>query len=378
MYLIIGIILTILSLVELRRNGQGMDKIFKACWLVMTLVLCFRFGQGQDYFSYMFLYNTVDAGGSFWVNQLGHGELGWYMLNLVFVKMGLSFEHLIGFISLVMMVCVYIAISRYSPYKILSLLIFYPEYYMTYCCSGIRQGLAICLFLVILVPLLVKGKYMWYYLGTVILMTIHIASIILLLVPLFLRLGLKKSWIYVIISVVFSVIIVLGGIVGSLLKIAGGSIEYVRGSGSIAGILYRIVMFAVVYILYAKSKRKKTDVFMDIYYCSVLIFMCLVPFALLSQRLSTTLKSVEIFLIPQLLYYRFADYKMHKFKDNPMYLAIVVIAVANVMLLKNINGYIEIGHYYSHVNVTNYPYITVFDKDKILQYREVYFEELMD
>lgn len=355
-----------------------MDKIFKACWLVMTLVLCFRFGQGQDYFSYMFLYNTVDAGGSFWVNQLGHGELGWYMLNLVFVKMGLSFEHLIGFISLVMMVCVYIAISRYSPYKILSLLIFYPEYYMTYCCSGIRQGLAICLFLVILVPLLVKGKYMWYYLGTVILMTIHIASIILLLVPLFLRLGLKKSWIYVIISVVFSVIIVLGGIVGSLLKIAGGSIEYVRGSGSIAGILYRIVMFAVVYILYAKSKRKKTDVFMDIYYCSVLIFMCLVPFALLSQRLSTTLKSVEIFLIPQLLYYRFADYKMHKFKDNPMYLAIVVIAVANVMLLKNINGYIEIGHYYSHVNVTNYPYITVFDKDKILQYREVYFEELMD
>lgn len=378
MYLIIGIILTVLSVVELSGKRAGMDNIFKACWLLMTLVLCFRFGQGQDYFSYMWLYNTVDAGGSYWINQLGHGELGWYMLNLLFVRMGLPFEYLIGFISLVMMLCVYIAINKYSPYKILSLLLFYPEYYMTYCCSGIRQGLAICLFLAFLVPLLIKREYRFYYLGVILLMSLHMASAILLVIPLFLKLQLRKSWIYVAVAAVFSVFIVVSGLVASILTNVTGSDGYAKGSDSIAGVLYRIVMFAIIYLLFVKTQDRTGNTLFSIYYCGLLIFMSLMPLALISQRLSVTLKSVEILMIPQLLYYRFSDFKLNRIKHNPVYLAIAMILVANVMLLKNINGYIQQGKYYSHVTILNYPYITVFDRDEIYEYREVFFEELVN
>lgn len=378
MYLIIGIILTVLSVVELSGKRAGMDNIFKVCWLLMTLVLCFRFGQGQDYFSYMWLYNTVDAGGSYWINQLDHGELGWYMLNLLFVRMGLPFEYLIGFISLVMMLCVYIAINKYSPYKILSLLLFYPEYYMTYCCSGMRQGLAICLFLAFLVPLLIKEKYKFYYLGVILLMSLHMASAILLVIPLFLKLQLRKSWIYVAIAAVFSVFIVVSGLVAYILTNVTGSDGYAEGPDSIAGALYRIVMFAIIYQLYVKTKNKTGNTLFGIYYCGLLIFMCVAPFATLSQRISTTMKSVEILMIPQLLYYRFSDFKLNRIKYNPIYLAISVILIANVMLLKNINGYIQQGKYYSHVTILNYPYITVFDRDEIYEYRKVFFEELVN
>lgn len=357
-----------------------MDYIFKICWLLMTVVLCLRYGQGTDYFSYLWLYNSVDAGGSFLENQLGHGELGWYMLNLAFVRMGLSFEHLVGFISLVMMVCVYIAVNRYSPYKILSLLLFYPEYYMTYCCSGLRQGLAICLFLAFLVPLLIKGRYKWYYVGCVGLMSLHMASAALLLIPLFLKLRFRKSWIYVIAAAMFSIILIMSGVVGSLLGTVGGDEGYAEGSGSIVGVLYRIVMFAIIYQLYFKSKDRTENTLFNIYYCSVLIFMCLMPLALVSQRLSTTLKSVEILLIPQLLYYRFADFKMRKLPYSPALMSILMIAVSCVMLFKNINGYIDMGRYYPHVTIMNYPYITIFDKEEVFQHRyvSVLYEEMID
>ena len=35
------------------------EKIYRACWVIMTLCLCLRFGQGTDYVTYHALYETI-------------------------------------------------------------------------------------------------------------------------------------------------------------------------------------------------------------------------------------------------------------------------------------------------------------------------------
>jgi len=51
--------------------------------------------------------------------------------------------------------------------------------------------------------------------------------------------------------------------------------------------------------------------------------------------------------------------------------AMLVVLIANVEAIKNINPYITQGNYYSWVNVINYPYITIFDKDSVTRYRHI-------
>ena len=46
-----------------------------------------------------------------------------------------------------------------------------------------------------------------------------------------------------------------------------------------------------------------------------------------------------------------------------------LISVPIVETVKNINSYINQGNYYSDVNVLSYPYISIFNKDKLYEYR---------
>ena len=46
----------------------------------------------------------------------------------------------------------------------------------------------------------------------------------------------------------------------------------------------------------------------------------------------------------------------------------IVIAIMNVEFFKNIYSYIDQGNYYSWVSPVDYPYSSVFDKNKIKKY----------
>lgn len=379
MYLFIGILLTICSIIELAKKGKTPSKLFKACWLLMTLVLCFRFGQGTDYFGYWYNFNSVQASGSYMINQMGHGELGWYMLSLAFVKVGLPFMAFVGFVAIISMVLIYVAINKHAKNKILCLLLFYPEAYLTYCCSGMRQGLVLCFFLAFMIDMLLEQKYKKYYIYSFVMMQFHAASIVLFVVPLFLQMKIKVSSLWYILAPMLSVVLYASGMVSSMTTSAGGSSAYAESAFSILGLLLRIVLFVILYAMYKAGENKKADLMFNIYHCGFLVYLALFLSATLSQRLTLPLKSVEIILIPTLLYSSQTSIipSLKALKTKYSGYAFSLVLIMAVMFVKNLNSYIRQGGYPEETTIFSYPYVTIFNAENIYEYRTVKYVDVL-
>ena len=98
MYILIITILSILAFIEInkraiqlgsKRNFKGFANFF---WIILTVILSIRYAQGTDYVEYEAQYEFIDSNMSFFVNALYHGEIGWYMLLLLFNKAKISFD----------------------------------------------------------------------------------------------------------------------------------------------------------------------------------------------------------------------------------------------------------------------------------------------
>lgn len=381
MYLFIGIILTVFSIIELTNKGKVPNMLFNACWLLMTVVLCIRFGQGSDYFGYWLNFSSVEASGSYIVNQMGHEELGWYMLSLLFVKLGLPFTFFVGFVAFVSMVLIYIAINKHAKNKILCLLLFYPEAYLTYCCSGMRQGLVLCFFLAFMIDMLLKKQYKKYYFFSFLMMLFHTAAIVLFVVPTFLQMKIKVSISWYFLAPIFSVVLYASGMVVTMSSSVGASESYASGSFSFLGLLLRVVMFFIICKMYNAGVDKKTDLMFNVYHCGFLVYLALFLSSMLSQRLTVPLKSVEIILIPTLLYSNQVSIVrgLKALKAKYTGYAFSVIIIMAVMFTKNLNSYIKQGKYPEHMTVFSYPYVTVFNAQEIYKYRDVrYIDQLQD
>ena len=124
MFVLLGGILSIVAIAEINKEGNGSSLIFRLLFLIMTLMLCLRYGQGTDYYPYQLQYERINVSASLLVNSLYHGEIGWYIIMMIFKRLGCSFYLFIGIISALMMFGMYKAINRYSPLKCLSLPVF--------------------------------------------------------------------------------------------------------------------------------------------------------------------------------------------------------------------------------------------------------------
>jgi len=387
-YIVLLLILSIFSIRELGNKIPYREKAFDIFCVLMTLILCFRYGQGTDYFGYYYSYITADFSWGLFENTLSHGELGWYMLMYIADKIGLNFEAFVAVISVVMMFSTRRAIKLYSPYGITSLLLMYPACYLTYYFSGLRQGLVISLFLGFGLDLLISKKYLRYYILSVILVSFHTASVLLFLMPVLLRFKEIQLEKYVLVIIGFGVVISYFNIPGKLGALIGRP-DYLPDTFSVGAFLLRGILLYIIYrfhrsnvVVQLEQFGKKDEIEHTLYYLYVLgsIFYFLFPFyALVSQRMTIPLKAIEVILIPLLLGNMDKYREIIKVIPNiyiPRKLrvagfALLVVLIANVEAVKNINSYITQGDYYSWVNVINYPYITIFDKDSVSKYRFV-------
>ena len=141
---------------------------------------------------------------------------------------------------------------------------------------------------------------------------------------------------------------------------------YVETSPSWLSLMERLVSFSLVCVLFYSSANKDisegmTD-FMKIYALGTVLYIALMPFAIISSRVVVYFKIFEIILLPALL--------VRKTKMRVIITA-AVISIAVVMFYKNIHSYVLQGYYFDNINVWNYPYISVFNKDDIWNYRKI-------
>lgn len=378
--------MSIFSFEEIINKKEINKYFFVSTTLVLCFVLCFRYGQGTDYREYYNQYSMVSITGNIFDNILAHGELGWYILMFSFKKLGISFDVFIIVISLFVILFSTKAIYKYSPYKITSLLILYPTYYLTYFFSGIRQGIVVATFLGINLPLLCKRKIKLYYIVTLILMFIHKSAFILLVIPFISKIRIKRKNLFlplfILLSLLFSLIIKNTSLFDRIALYFDAQ-QYITGEYSYLAIIFRFILYVIIYflkkdIIYENNNENRIiDMFFTIYTFGYILYNFLSFSSIISQRITMPLKSIEILLIP--LLFKMKNYKDESVSRKGIYInigknsvllsAIIVVLLSNVELVKNIDSYIKQGNYYSNVNVFNYPYISIFNKDSIHEYR---------
>ena len=212
-------------------------------------------------------------------------------------------------------------------------------------------------------------------------MQFHAASVVLLVVPLFLEMKIKVSPIWLVFAPSFSVVLYTSGLVAIMASETGGSVDYAKGAFSLLGLLLRVVLFFIVYEMYKPCVDKKTDLMFNVYYCGFLVYLVLFLASTLSQRLTVPLKSVEFLLIPILLYFNpaYLQRSIKSLKPKFDRLAMAIIMIMVVMFTKNLNSYISQGGYTEGTTIFNFPYVTVFNAQEIYRYREdVFWDTLED
>lgn len=384
MFLLIGLILFIVSFFEIFLNKKN-NIFFLLLSIVLIFFLCFRFGQGTDYFGYYWLYEQVGSFTTELFNLNVHGEIIWRLVESVFKQFGLSFEMFVFFISFITIVATIKLINNKSPYKVFSLFLLYPTFYLTYYFSGFRQGLVIAIFIGVGLELLIKRKYLYYSLLFLVMSFIHTSAFLLLLLPFIInikKIGLAKCFSLVFIGFIFITISGLGTHLYSSI-ISGISVMDFRIS--FFGLLNRFIMFFIILFLYKKSLSNFNDDEKILEYVNLLwniyrfgfIIVCFLFFtSTFSQRMTAPLKAVEIILLPILI--DKTRLNARKIRKDVFSLVVVCLSILCVETYKNVNSFLVQGGYYSWVTPYNLPFVTIFNKDDIYEYRNTNLMDLID
>jgi len=279
--------------------------------------------------------------------------------------LGGGFESLIFVVSVFQMLCIYRAIMLYSPYKVMSLLILYPTIYLTYFCSGLRQGIVAAFFLGFMVEWLLEHKWLSYIIACIILSTIHSSSLILLVLLLVRELRIKELYLCLAGALMFGCFVYFTPTsFFSFIDIGSFQNQIQNISISYIGLIERIIMFIIITGVYRNFEMSNEhidhiQILYKIYFAGFIISVACFPWGLVSSRLPMVMKAVEVILIPMLL------------KGNRMYRQVLVafmVCYSLLMTTKNISTYIGQGEYTAY-NVVTYPYLNIGDKDFAHQVR---------
>lgn len=354
-----------------QRGNKYARKVFCASFVLLTVMLCFRYGQGTDFFSYASIYNAIKAEGIhvLW-NANVHSEFGWKLLCLFFHLINIPYTGLIFIISVVEMLMLWRFINRYCKRCNLALLLCYHTLYLSYFFSALRQGLVTAIFLGLMLEWLLKKKYIHYCVACLICGSLHSSALMLLVLP-FMQLNffssLKLQLILVLVAWSVGLILATGVLDAILVKILPQSVlnYFYTRSVSIA-VLERLVTYGVVVVMYWQHIKHKErlphylEMMMKIVTVGMLLYGVFLWLPLVASRTAYTCKVVEIVLLTSIAV-----------KDKRLRQLIVLycFGLAAFMYFKNIGSYIVDGGYYEKVNIVNFPWVNVFNREAILDFR---------
>lgn len=350
MYFIPFIVLSLFTIIEIQEKDKR-HYLFYAAFLFLTIAICFRYGQGTDYFGYMNVFLRRD-----------HGEIGYTILQEVFGALGLPFELLAAVIALFQMLCIQRGIMKYSPYKLFSLLLMYPTIYLTYFFSAIRQGIVIAFFLGFMLEWLFEDKWLKYVIACIILATFHSSALVLLPLVIIKKIDNKMLWGGLGAAALIGILLFfIPAEWLSFIKI--GAVQYHIQAIELSplGLAERTVMFVMITYFYHKTRgniqiisEEQLRILYRIYFCGYILAVLFFPWQLLSSRMGAAMKAVELILIPI-----FACEE----KQIRKYIVSFMTAYVLLMTTKNIQSYINQNNYEGY-NVITYPYYSIWDKEE--------------
>lgn len=374
LYVVIWLVLSLFSIrdVAAKNSDTGLKLEFLGGFLLLSAMLVFRYGQGSDYFGYRYNYYKVSDVAITFPKYDVHGELGYQLLCNVFRVCHIPFEGLVVLLAVVQMGWMLSFYKRYQVDCPFALLLSFPTLYLTYFMSGMRQGLAIAVFLGVLFPLLENRRYLAYIVGTLLCMTFHTVSVVflVLLIPMKTR---KVSTVQILTVLAWLAGCILSTQEGQSLIMALGisKLNYYLGNGasiSLVAVVERLLFTGIITWLYLKLCKigKCSDRFRFAYSCYLMamaLYGGLLWNELVASRTTSMLRFIEIYLL---------IYGIQQMRRGSRYLLVVIlVAFETFMTVKNIQAAIDQGPYVQEVTVATYPYVSVFNSQDIYKYRLV-------
>lgn len=339
--------------------------LLAAAFWILTALLCLRYGQGSDYFSYGHIYYELPKNlfAALAAKEI-HGEWGWKTLCLLGRWAGMPYPAFVLVLSLGMMGLYRRFLTRFCRRPLLSLLLGWHTLYLTYFFGILRQGLVIAIFLGLLLEWLEKRRYGAYVLGCLVCASFHSSALVLLVLPL-LHSPWKEKHLLILCALAWAGGVALAsgvfrGIPEGLLPEAVAnylSVEPVS-PGAIAE---RVVTFGVILLAWYSGERKdpRNRLLLGVAGAGFAVYGALLWMPLVASRTGFLLKAAEIALLGN-LFPRKGWQKWALFG--------FCAALSGGMYLKNLGSYLDHAQYFDWVTVWNYPYVPLFRPEAIREY----------
>lgn len=335
-------------------------------YLFLTAMLCLRFGQGQDYFSYASVYYSLPSDLSALFSSEIHSEVGWKFLCVVARKISLPFPFFVALLSIYLMLVFGRFLFMYCKERpMFAMLLCFHTLYLSYFMTSLRQSVVVITFLGILLPWLTKHHYVKYCLVSFLLCFIHTVAIILLIAPLMIKFKSNPKHLVSFVAICFALGIVLSAIDIGVLLSRIISIPYLgKTKVSFLAIMERIITFAAVTTGYVYSQKHKKlcptlSLVFQIYAIGICLYGLTMWSALIASRVTFIFKMLEVILLCHCI---------PRSKKLGAMLLVYCTLLSSLMYVKNIDSYLEQGNYKNATFLT-YPYVTIFNQEDILEYR---------
>ena len=355
---------------RIRENRTRDLLLFSA--IVFALITRLNIGSDQPSYQFAFQYMFDDPEGSYWYWYKRNP--GFYGMNLILIRFIHSYRWYVLAVNLISLgLCTYV-IVRSSRNILMSVLLFMGLGYLeVYYASGVRQMIAMSLFLFAYDRFLRKNRLLMYELCCLAALTIHETVLPALVLPL-LRPAAdqlkKRPMRFLVGGTCISAVLALAAYVfiPRLIPLLGLDWQYWNIVGyltdvnpSILGIGMECVFAAGIFGVYMLADKEKLDDFtafsVGVFLFSVFLYIAFCGFSLMS-RVSDTLQIYVIILLPNLLAAVAERRKKIVCALGAMLLNVFLLCMDLKANLPRINR--ELGTEYTFIT---YPYVSLLDAE---------------
>lgn len=289
-------VLLLIPLVRYDLCGKkgGEDIWYVVLLVTLTLLAALRYRTGGDTIIYMDLFEDYPS-----ISELSRFDFlsaeynpMWYIYNSIFKSAGNSFL-LFQFVQAIFVNCtVFWFLHKYCNWFFIAVTVYFFGYYFYYNMEIQREILCVCLFL-ISYPWLERNEYFKYYVVTIFAISIHISSVVLLIMPLLKLLEMERFWLGLIVGCLICILMLKLNLIDKVLEsfLGEGSIVVKRyfslDSPNIIGAIITILTAVPFLILF--HARKRMNIESDLMIGSLLNLMIVI------QCVGTALQGVARF-----------------------------------------------------------------------------------
>lgn len=354
MYFIVLLLLSIFGIIEICSRKSN-KIVFLFCYVLMTLMAVFRYGQLTDYFNYELNYEYPEAA--------LRDPLFAYLL-VICNDHGVKYEVFSMMMDILIMLLSYPFFSRSCKKSIVALLIYYSYIFLLFPMSGIRQGLCISLMLYGFTCLIEKRKILFCLL-TLISGFFHFSMFIVFLIILLYDKKFYNSdkwWLIIIGLTMFALVTPdLSSYIPEFFE--GKSFGEYEDSRWVQMLLRFSILLPVMIIkppygtmgYYAKA-------ICIVGYCMYCVFAFS---SLIAGRLEFYFRIFTSLFASYLLFFATREKRLLKSCMLSM-----LLLIHCVLYFKNINSLIGQGGYNEEkVSAITFPYVSIFDKEELSRYK---------